>query len=169
MVDTKQVRENEMITSLGLPAREGDPRVFGHYQNLGRRWCIIQYDKVGLGEGRSSWSEYTITPEGVHVRDVVGTDSTADTGWALHRTNCFCCSCDDPCHGGWDPHCRNHGADGSRACERHNMPAQACFDGSVPSGRPRPAQGEEPWVAPLVGAVPPAYGGPFHRRGEDAS
>ena len=38
-----------------------------------------------------------------------------------HRTNCYCCSCDDNCT---DPACRNHGFAATRPCEAHGMPGQ---------------------------------------------
>jgi len=43
-------------------------------------------------------------------------------------TDCYCCTCDR--EGDyvrqWAPDCRNHGAHGVAACERHGLPAEKC-------------------------------------------
>jgi len=76
--------------------------------------------------GTETWIEDIVTPGLTRSRIV-----TAGV-WIEHRTDCFCCSCDDELST-MDVFCRNHGFAGSRPCEVHGMPGQPDDDGAMPA------------------------------------
>lgn len=75
-------------------------------------------------DGTESWTEKRKDPEGTYSRKVTAKP------WKFERTQCFCCSCEDT--GRSDPHCRNHGFDGTRPCEVHEMPGGMTDTGVMP-------------------------------------
>lgn len=74
-------------------------------------------DALQTPDGAMSWKEYRTTLDGKELRTVYA------SAWSLvDRINCFCCSCSD---NNPDPHCRNHGFAGRRACEKHGTTGEA--------------------------------------------
>jgi len=71
-----------------------------------------------LDDGQERWTEIERTPGLNRRRTVVAQP------WVDERTDCYCCSCGEL--EGSDAHCRNHGFDGRRPCELHQMPGQEC-------------------------------------------
>lgn len=73
-------------------------------------------DTIQHMDGSMTWREHRNSPDGRELRTVYASP------WALvERTDCFCCSCSD---NNPDPHCRNHGWAGRRACGKHNQSGQ---------------------------------------------
>jgi hypothetical protein len=75
-------------------------------------------------DGLTAWTETREEPGVIYQRKVMA------TGWTeVARTDCFCCTCWDY---SVDPVCRNHGFDGQRPCEAHNMPGTPSESGVMP-------------------------------------
>jgi hypothetical protein len=61
---------------------------------------------------------------------------TASEWTEVDRTDCYCCSCPEGEFGtliGKDSCCRNHGWDGERPCEEHNLLGSVDSDGVMPA------------------------------------
>jgi len=64
----------------------------------------------------------------VHTHEIPGVTTTTiyiPVVTIEHRDNCYCCSCyenENGYVGNMDVYCRNHGWDGARPCELHDMP-----------------------------------------------
>lgn len=74
-------------------------------------------DATQTPDGAMSWKEYKDEPGLKLMRTVYASAWTE-----IQRTDCFCCTCAD---NNPDPHCRNHGWAGQRACEKHGRPGQS--------------------------------------------
>lgn len=82
-------------------------------------------DRAKHADGTETWTEVYNDFSGVIRRRQV----TAAVWIEDPRDTCFCCSCSE---WGTDPHCRNHGFDGQRPCEQHNMPGAPGLAGKMP-------------------------------------
>jgi hypothetical protein len=58
-------------------------------------------------------------------------------------TACFCCSCTTVLLYDVDPHCRDHGFDGSRPCEKHNSRGELGCNGHMPASIERYRRDQE--------------------------
>jgi hypothetical protein len=81
-------------------------------------------DATQTPDGAMNWKEHK-EEYGVKLMRTVYASAWTE----IERTNCYCCTCSDS---NPDPHCRNHGWAGTRACGKHNMPGtpymQESFD-----------------------------------------